>query len=90
MLPRLTVAAQDNKDTTVLGETVQLSANLDNVAVTGVSWTSSNEAVATVSASGLVSSVGLGTTSIKAVKDGFRDGTIAITVVRPAYSHTAF
>jgi len=88
LLPRLTVAAQDNKTQLVLGETVQLSANLDNVAVTGVSWTSSNEAVATVSASGLVSSVGLGTTSIKAVKDGFRDGTIAITVVRPAPTAT--
>lgn len=87
-LPRLTVAAEDNKTQLVLNETVQVSANIDNVAVTGVTWSSSDEAVATVNPSGLVTSVGLGTTSIKAVKEGYRDGSISITVVRPAPAAT--
>ena len=69
---------------TALGETVQLTASVSDqngqaLAGTSVSWSSSGTAVATVSASGLVSAVGNGTATITATV-GEASGTAAITV----------
>ena len=69
------ITATDSKTKLILGETVQLTASVE-----GVSWTSSKPEIATVSDSGLVTSVAKGSTMIKASKDGYKDGSISITV----------
>lgn len=58
-----------------VGGTLQLKSN-----VTGVTYSSSNAQVATVSADGVVTGVGAGSVTITATKDGCTDGTIALTV----------
>lgn len=66
-----------------LGSTQQLSATLApaNATNQNVTWTSSNTAVATVNASGLVSAVSAGTTTITVkTVDGNKTATSAITV----------
>ena len=63
----------------VIGGTIQLNADKD-----GVTWGTSNADIATVSATGLVTTKALGTVKITAKKDGFKDGTFTITVTRPA------
>lgn len=47
-------------------------------------WSSSNETVATVDASGVVTAVAIGAATIKASKDGESSNTVAITVTAPA------
>ena len=78
-LEPIKVTAADNKTTLIIDETVQLSADKD-----GVSWKSSNEDVATVSSSGLVTALKAGSASITASKEKYKDGSISITVTRPA------
>ncbi|MBS7230281.1 Ig-like domain-containing protein [Flavobacterium psychroterrae] len=66
-----------------LGSTQQLNATLApaNATNQSVTWTSSNTAVATVNASGLVSAVSAGTTTITVkTVDGNKTATSAITV----------
>src|SRR6266851_2879166 len=68
----------------LVGATQQLSAtpkDVNGVALTGrvVTWASSNTAVATVSASGLVTGVAAGSVTITATSEGI-NGTSAITV----------
>jgi len=66
-----------------LGSTQQLSATLApaNATNQNVTWTSSNTAVATVNASGLVTAVAAGTTTITVkTVDGNKTATSAITV----------
>ena len=66
-----------------LGSTQQLSATLApaNATNQNVTWTSSNTAIATVNASGLVSAVSVGTTTITVkTVDGNKTATSAITV----------
>ena len=72
---KISITAADNKTSLYLDETVQLTADKD-----GVTWASKKEDVATVSASGLVTAVGEGSTTITASKDGFTAGTITIKV----------
>ena len=74
-LEKITITAADNQKTLTLGQSVQLTAS-----VGGVSWASSQTSVATVNNDGLVTSVGAGTTTITASKNGYRDGTINIKV----------
>lgn len=73
------VSAAGDKKELLIDETVQLSADK-----TGVTWESSNTAVATVDANGLVKAIKLGDATITAKKDFCNNGTIAIKVVRPA------
>ena len=63
----------------------QLSATVspDNATDKTVTWTSSNEAVATVNAAGIVSSVAVGETVITATADGV-SATCNVTVYDPA------
>ena len=77
------VTAADSKTTLVIEETVQLSADKD-----GVTWASSDAAVASVSATGLVTALKAGSATITASKDKHKAGTITITVTRPAATAT--
>lgn len=73
-----------------VGITVQLSASIapSNATNQGVTWTSSNTAVATVSANGLVSGITAGTATITVkTNDGNKTSTSAITVT-PASTFT--
>lgn len=72
---KITVTAKDDKKTLILGETVQLIASVE-----GVTWESKKPEVATVDANGLVTSVGVGSTTITASKEGYKSGTISIKV----------
>ena len=78
-LVRIKITAAGDKSTLLPGETVQLSADQQ-----GVTWKSSDETVATVSNTGLVSALKAGTASISAEKEGFNTGNLQITVTRPA------
>jgi uncharacterized protein YjdB len=65
------------KGTLQLGTTVLPS----NATFTGVYWSTSDSALATVDANGLVTAVGNGTVTITATaKDGYTSGTISITI----------
>ena len=73
-----------------LGETVQLSASVldaNGQAVEGaaISWSSSDEGVATVSSEGLVTAVSNGTATITA-RSGSASSPAAVTVMQSAYS----
>jgi uncharacterized protein YjdB len=72
----------------LIGATVQLSAttrDANNNVLTGrvVTWTSSNSAISTVSASGLVTAIAAGSATITALSET-KTGTAAITVSAPA------
>jgi hypothetical protein len=64
------------------GPTRQVTATVANNSNTTVTWRSSNEAVATVSATGLVTPVGVGTASIfaRSVGDATKEAATSITV----------
>ena len=72
---KITVTAEGGKNKLILGESVQLTAS-----VAGVTWTSAKPEIANVSETGLVTSVSKGSAQIKATKEGYKDGTINITV----------
>jgi len=79
-LEKISVSAANDKKTLILGETVQLSASVNDVALEGVTWEAKNAEVATVDANGLVTSVSVGSTSIIASKEGYKNGSISIKV----------
>ena len=79
VLPKITVTAAEGKKTLIIGETVQLTADVE-----GVTWESGDAKVATVDATGKVTAVAPGEVSIKAIKEGYKNGSIGITVTRPA------
>src|SRR5437879_6284477 len=77
----------------VVGQTLQLAATPKDASgnpLSGraVTWTSGNTAVATVSASGLVTAVAAGSATITASSEG-RSGTAAITVNPPPVASVA-
>lgn len=77
------VSVSPTTATVGLGSTQQLNATIApaNATNQNVTWTSSNTAVATVNASGLVSAVSAGTTTITVkTVDGNKTATSAITV----------
>ena len=78
-LPSITVSSPDNKTSLVIGTTLQLSSS-----ETGVTWASSDPAVASVSDTGLVEGLKYGSAEISAAKDGFNTGRLTISVTRPA------
>ena len=79
---KITITAAGDKKSLALNETVQLTASVE-----GVTWESSDATVATVN-NGLVTAVGYGEVTITAKKEGYTNGTIGITVPRPAASAT--
>ena len=84
---RITVTAAGDKKSLALNETVQLTAKVGEAALEGVTWESSDANVVTVN-NGLVTAVGYGEATITAKKDGYNNGSIGITVPRPAASAT--
>ena len=85
--PVASVTVLPGSDTLLVGETLQLAAELRDAAggvITGRTpvWSSSNNTVATVSASGLVTAVGDGVATIAAASGGVNDGA-DITVFGP-------
>jgi hypothetical protein len=71
----------------VVGGTTQLAVKVEDkdgnaLNGRGVAWTSSNNGVATVSSSGLVSGEGAGPATITAVSEGQR-GTVSLTILDP-------
>jgi hypothetical protein len=72
-----------------VGETLQLAPSVDGTncveADLGVSYTSGNTAIATVSATGVVTAVGAGTTTIviKSAKDATKQAAMSIEVTVP-------
>ena len=84
---KIVVTAAGDKKSLELNETVQLSAKVGETALTDVTWESSDTGVATV-ANGLVTAVGYGEATITAKKDGYNNGSIGITVPRPAATAT--
>ena len=78
--PKITIAAADNKTTLEIGDTVQLSAKDGDAALDGVTWTSGETTVASVSEAGLVTALKKGETTITAKKDGYNQGSITIKV----------
>lgn len=81
------VTLSSSSETLLPGATAQLTATArgaDGAALSGrtITWTSSREAVATVSATGLVTAVDTGTATVKATSEG-REATATITVVPP-------
>ena len=71
---KITISAEGSTSL-ILGQTVQLTPSVE-----GVAWASNKPEIATVSESGLVTSVAVGSATITASKDGYRDGTITIKV----------
>ena len=84
---KIVVTAAGDKKTLELNGTVQLTAKVGDAAVEGVTWESSDTAVLTVN-NGLVTAVGYGEATISAKKDGYLNGSIGISVPRPAASAT--
>lgn len=80
---KIKVTAAGDKKQLLVGETVQLTADVE-----GVKWESSNAKVATVDDKGLVTAVALGDVSITATKEGYTKGSIGLSVVRPAPNAT--
>ena len=81
---KIKITAAGDKTKLMYGETVQLSAD-----VQGVSWESSKPDIVSVSADGLVTALAKGSASIKAKKDGYKDGSISISVDYPNITITA-
>ena len=77
-LEKINITAADGKTKLVYPDTVQLTADQE-----GVTWESAKPEIATVSATGLVTAVSKGSASIKAIKEGFKDGSINISVDYP-------
>ena len=72
---KITITAEGGKKSLILGETVKLTASVE-----GVTWESKSPEVATVDQTGLVTSVSKGSTSISATKEGYKGGSISISV----------
>lgn len=66
----------------VVGENLQLQANMNP---SGVKWVSSNTSVATVSSSGLVKGINAGSAVITAkTSDGKKSSSVTVNVIKPA------
>ena len=75
---KINITAAEGKTKLVYPDTVQLTADQE-----GVTWESAKPEIATVSATGLVTAVSKGSAPIKAIKEGFKDGSINISVDYP-------
>lgn len=72
-----------------IGDTYQLKATIQptNATWSEVTWTIGNNSVATISATGLVTAVAEGTTTVTATADGIK-ATVSVTVSKKAQSIT--
>ena len=72
---KINVTAAGDKTTLKVGETVQLSADVE-----GVEWSTRAGTVVSVDKNGLVTALGVGSGKVTAKKDGYANGSITITV----------
>ena len=77
---KISVEAEGGKKSLILGEKVQLTAKVGDAVLEGVTWESAKPEIASVDANGLVTSVSKGSATIKAIKEGYKDGSISISV----------
>ena len=77
---KISIEAEGGKKSLILGEKVQLTAKVGDAVLEGVTWESAKPEIASVDANGLVTSVSKGSATIKAIKDGYKDGSINISV----------
>ena len=78
-MEQIKITTATGNKTMVVGTTLQLTADQE-----GVTWSTANADIATVSADGLVEAKALGSVKITAKKDGFKDGTVTLEITRPA------
>ena len=78
------ITAADSKTKLIINDTVQLTASVE-----GVKWSTSDAAIADISESGLVTAKAVGKATIKASKEGYKDGSLTINVDLPAIVVTA-
>ena len=85
----ITVSPKTN--TINVGDTVQLTATVtpSNATDKSVTWSSSDTSIATVSNTGLVTGVAVGTVTITATTSNNLSDTATVTVVNPQYQGTA-
>ena len=81
---KIVITAENGKNKLMYGETVKLSADVE-----GVTWASKTETVATIDQNGLVTAVSKGSSQITATKEGYKQGTLTITVDYPNITVTA-
>ena len=82
--PSISITAAGNKTSIEINTTLQLTSSVE-----GVAWESANTGVATIDQAGLVTAVAPGSTTIKATKEGYRNGSFSLTVTKPAAPHPA-
>ncbi|HKV71484.1 MAG TPA: Ig-like domain-containing protein [Gemmatimonadales bacterium] len=84
-VPVVTVVVSPTPDTILQAGTLQLTATPEdgggNPLVRAVTWSSGSTAIATVNSAGLVTGVGLGTTTLTATSGGI-PGTASVTVIQ--------
>ena len=78
-MEQIKITTATGAKTMVVGTTLQLTADQE-----GVTWSTANADIATVSTAGLVEAKALGSVKITAKKDGFKDGTVTLEITRPA------
>lgn len=83
VVPPTTIALSQTEMTLKIGETAQLTATAENADNNPVEWTSSDETIATVDATGLVSALAAGQATITAECNG-ATATCEVTVAAPA------
>lgn len=83
VLKKIVITAAGNKTALTIGEEVQLSAD-----VTGVTWTTSDNKLATVDNTGKVKALGAGSVTISAEAEGYTKGSISLEIARPAANAT--
>ncbi len=77
-LPKIEITDANGKKSAsvIIGNSITLTANQE-----GVTWSTTDANVATVN-NGVVTAVATGTATIKASKEGFKDGTFSVEVTR--------
>ncbi|MCR5092220.1 MAG: Ig-like domain-containing protein [Bacilli bacterium] len=83
VLKKIVITAAGNKTALTIGEEVQLSAD-----VTGVTWTTSDNKLATVDGTGKVKALAAGSVTISAQAEGYTKGSISLEIARPAANAT--
>ena len=74
---KIEITSEGNKKEIQVGETLQLSASVE-----GVSWSTKNTDIISVSDSGLVTAIKDGAARVTAKKEGYANGTFTITVLK--------
>ena len=72
---KINITAEGGKKEIIVGETLQLHADVD-----GVEWSTKSEGIISVDSKGLVTALGAGAGRVTARKDGYANGTYTITV----------